>query len=214
MPENQYKTGQRDEKKERTALAPITEAKVQKKSLGKKFKETFICADAREVRDDITDRIIIPSIKELVYDMCTGFLEGIIFNGERRGSRRRRRDRDEGRNGYTDFWKTGSKRDRDEVNSYSRRRIDLDDILFDRYGGSLEDRDDALEVVNCLKQRIRDYDSALVQDVYDLVGRTAPDYMAVKYGWDDINELENGYSITKVREGYVLSLPTPRRLDK
>lgn len=217
MPEvNQYKTGQKtEEKKERTQLAPIVEAKVQKKSLGKRFKETFICADAREVRADVTERIVIPTIKDLLYDMGTGILEGLIFGGERRSGRRRRRDRDEGsRSGYTDFWKTGSKRDREETNSYSRRRIDLDDILFDKYGGTLDDKDDALAVVKALKNRIQDFDSALVQDVYDLIERSAPDYMATKYGWDSVDELENGYSITKVRGGYVLSLPAPHRLER
>lgn len=213
---NKYKSGKVEkEKTERAPIVPVTEAKVQKKTLAKKFKETFICQDAKEVRADVTDRIVIPTIKDLLYDVGTGILEGLIFGGDRRGSRHRsRRDRDSSSDGYTNFWKTGRK-DRDhEVNTYSRRRIDLDDILFDKYGGTLDDRDDALNVVNCLKSRIRDFDSALVQDVYELINMSTPDYTVVDYGWDSIEDLESGYSITKVRGGYILSLPPPHKLDK
>lgn len=214
MPEvNKYKTSSVPEKKpERAPVVPVAKAKIQKKSIGRKLKDTFICQDAREVRQDVTDRIIIPTLKDLLYDMATGMLEGIIFGGESRGrgSRRRRRDVRDSPTGYSDIWKTGKNR---EVNTYSRRRIDLGDILFDEYGGTLDDKDKALEVVGDLKDRIRDFGSALVQDVYDLIEQSAPDYMAVKYGWDSVEELDNGYSITKVSGGYVLSLPPPHRIS-
>ena len=211
MEPNRYKNNK--EKPERTQIVAVTEAKVQKKSLGKKFKDTFFCSDARDVRDDVMDRVVIPTIKDLIYDIGVGIFEGFLFGGDRRSSRRRRRDRDS-KESYTNYYKTGSSsRDRDRDRD-TRRRIDLDDILFDKYGGTLDDRDDALNVVRCLKERIRDFDSALVQDVYDLVNMTAPDYLAVEYGWDSEEDLDSGYSINKVRGGYVLSLPPPHRLDK
>lgn len=217
MPEvNKYKTGNKDkdEKKERTQLQPVVEAKIQKKTIGKKLKETFICQDAKEVRHDVTERVIIPTIKDLLYDVGTGILEGLIFGGDRRGSRRSRRRERESPTGYSDIYKYGSSGKTRDVNTYQKRRIDLDDILFDKYGGTLDDRDDALNVVKCLKQRILDFDTALVQDVYDLVGQSSPDYMTVEFGWDSVDEIERGYSINKVRGGYVLSLPPPHRLDK
>lgn len=215
MADSNYKVAKKDNKPvERTPAAPITTAKVRKKSLGKKFKETFICQDAKEVKDDVVDRVVIPTIKDLVYDIFTGVIEGLLFGGE--GGRRKRRRGSNGEKSnisYTNYYKTSSSRSRDRDDRPSRRQIDLDEIIFDAHGGTLDDRDDAQDVVDGLKQRIHQFGSALVQDVYDFIQITPPDYMVVEYGWDSVDEL-NDYSISKDRGCYILSLPAPHRLDK
>lgn len=95
-------------------------------------------------------------------------------------------------------------RRRDEPRTVSRQaraRHDFDEII-------LENRVEAEEVLDRLFERIEEYGTATVADLYDLVGMTG-DYTDNKYGWTGLATA----SVSRTKGGYVLDLPRPEVLD-
>jgi hypothetical protein len=185
----------------------------QKKSLGKRFLDTFIEDDTSSVGNYIYYDVIIPAAKSMVCDLIGwgGFAEMLLF-GERRGSRTRREG---GRSftSYASYYKgddrdRGRDRDRDrdrggrrEMSRTARARHDFDEIL-------LETRGEAEQVLSHLVDLTIDYGQATVADLYDLVG-IEDAYPDRKWGWKNLR----GASISRSRGAYVINLPRTEELD-
>jgi hypothetical protein len=71
----------------------------------------------------------------------------------------------------------------------------------------LENRTDAEEVLDGLRELIERYDQASVSDFYELVGIT-PDFTDNKWGWTDLRDAR----VQIVRGGFILRLPRTQSL--
>lgn len=197
-----FPSNSKTEKKEVKKVEKVIKGNVKqkKKSLGKKFIETFVGEDIENVGQYIIYDVLVPAAKDAISDMIEGGISMLFYNGDKRGSRTRR----SGSKSYVSYDKCsyGSRdRDRREFSSKSRARFNFDDIV-------LETRGEAEEVLSHLVDLTIDYDQATVADLYDLVGITG-NFTDNKYGWTDLSSA----SVSRTRDGYVLNLPKTMLLD-
>lgn len=179
----------------------IVQGKVvtRKKSLGKRFFETFFGEDTTNVGSYIIQDVLVPAAKSTVSDMVTGGIEMLLFGESRRDNRRRSSS-----GGYTSYSSYYNRKD-------DRRDRDRDDRRDDRRSGGsrhspdeiiLASRGEAEDVLGTLNDLVERYDVASVADLYDMVG-IATSFTDNRYGWDDLR----GSAIRPTRGGYLLILP-------
>lgn len=186
-------------------LSKVTSGKVvkKKKSLGNKFAETFFGDNIEGVSSYVLYDVIIPAAKNMISDTVTNGIEMALF-GKTKGSRTRR-DRGKSYVSYSSYSRdprrsTSRPNERDR-NSRNRASHNFDDII-------LESRGEAEEVLSCLVDLTDEYGMASVADMYDLVGITS-NFTDNKYGWFDLGRA----SVSRVREGYLISLPRTEVID-
>mgnify|MGYP001344743173 FL=1 len=200
FPSNSHKRKEETKKPEKK-VEKVTSGKVvkQKKTLGKKFAETFLGDNIESVSSYIIYDIIIPAAKNMISDTVSNGIEMLLF-GQTRGSRTRR-DRGKSYVSYSNYYKDRDRyRDR-QISQRNRARHNFDDII-------LESRGEAEEVLSHLVDLTEDYGMASVADLYDLVGVTS-NFTDNKYGWDNLSSGR----VVPVRGGYLLELPRPIVLD-
>jgi hypothetical protein len=83
----------------------------------------------------------------------------------------------------------------------ARAKHNFDEIV-------LNSRVEAEEVIDRLYDVVSRYESASVADLYELVGLSST-HTDHKWGWTDIR----GAGVQRVRDGYLLDLPSPEPLD-
>ena len=91
-------------------IAPVVSnpggVKVRKKSLGKKFAETFLVGDVRTVRTYVEKEVIIPAIKKTISDIIKNGVDMMFY-----GTASKSDDKKFGNIDYVSFFgKTQSKR--------------------------------------------------------------------------------------------------------
>lgn len=184
----------------------------RKKTLGTRFREVFLGADADTVREYIIMDVMIPAAKDMITDAVSGGVERMLFGDSQHGGRRSR-SRSRGPNVYTSYDRYSSRdrrdrppfrddrRDRPALSRRARENHDFDDIV-------LATRAEADEVIDRLYDLIREYDAASVSDLYRMLGET-PAFTDDKWGWTDLR----GSRVRHVRGGYLLDIPRPEPLD-
>lgn len=211
FPSNSHNAG--DPKEEKTAEPKRVEKVVvgdverRKKPFGKRFTETFVGGDARNVVQYVLFEVLVPAAKDTIADAVSQGVERMIF-GEARSPSRRTGYRPGGSSSYVSYNKFGSSkrdpRDRDEPRGLSRQartNHQFDEIL-------LATRAEAETVIERLYDLVNEYELATVADLLELVGET-PSYTDGKWGWDDMH----GATVRRVREGYLLDLPKTKPVD-
>jgi hypothetical protein len=177
----------------------------QKKSLGKKFMETFIGEDVGSVSSYIIHDILIPAAKSMVTDMVQGGIEMLLFGERTRGGgRSNSRDRGKSYVSYSNFSNRDKYEDRDRRRDYTNRNKanhNFEDIV-------LSSRAEATDVLNHLVDLIQDYGEATVADLYGMVG-IREEHTDRKYGWMNLASAR----VRPIREGFLLDLPRPILLD-
>lgn len=170
----------------------------KKKPLSKRFAETFLGTDREDVMTYIIHDVVIPAAKSTISDVITGGIEMLLF-GETRGSRTRR-DKGKSYVSYSGYY-NNPRKEASAAESRKRARHNFDDII-------LESRGEAEEVLSVLVDNIDIYGMSTVADLYDLVGITS-NFTDNKYGWTNLASA----TVSRVRDGYLISLPKPVVLD-
>jgi hypothetical protein len=185
-------------------VTKVTKGKVktQEKSALKKFGEAFIEDDAKDIKAYVVSDVLIPAIKNLIFDSVIGSIEMALF-----GTASRSHHRNGGRNettSYSSYYKSGNNSRRRDDDSRRSDRLDYQSIIF-------EERADADEVLDTLCNLIEDYGQATIGDFYDAAGVT-PDNNFTKneeYGWTDLRTA----TVKRGRDGYFISMPREKYLD-
>lgn len=177
-------------------------ATAKKPSLGKKFREQFAGDSASTVGNYILIDVVVPALKNLIWDIGSEGLKKFLFGGASRpgsgvgssilGSR-------SGTN-YTKYSGNASNAQR-EVTPATRATNDFSDVL-------VPTRAEGEEVLDQLQNYIDEYGVVSVNDYYAALGISA-DFTAVKYGWKSISSAE----VRHTREGYLLVMPRPQILE-
>lgn len=177
----------------------------KKKSLSKKFKETFVGGDARSVWGYIFLDVMIPAAKDMMADATSQGMEKMLYGEVRSTSRRGGRGRSQ--NGYVNYSRYSANRPpwepnepRRDVSPRGRQTHDFDEVI-------LETRGEAEQVIEQLFELVSKYEQATVSDLYGLVGISG-DYTDEKWGWTELR----GAQPVRVRNGYLLDLPRPEPL--
>lgn len=194
-----------DGTKSREKVSPVVhrdQVVSTKKPFSKKITETFMTEDTKDVKSWLVMDVLIPGVKNTILDILSMMFFGET-NSRSRGSSRRR-DRDD-RTNYSSYYRGSSNRNsrhRDRDDYYdSDNRIDFRNII-------LRQRDDAENVIEEMRRRIRNTGSVSVADLLDLID-VAGRYTDNNWGWDD----ERDIGIRRVSSGYLIDVTEPRYLD-
>ena len=163
-------------------------AKTKKKGELRKIAEEFILDDVKNIKNYAITDVLIPTIKDAIWDIFTNTLDMFLFNG----SKDHRRGRKTSKVSYRDYY--DSKNDRSKKYGVTDR-FDYDDLEFDSYG-------EADAVLTGMLEVIDSYGVVSVSDMYDMADVTAP-YTANRYGWTSLRNAE----VVRVRNAYIIRLP-------
>lgn len=170
----------------------------KKRSLGKRFGDTFLSEDRGDVGEYLIFDVLIPAAKDTLTDLVGRGLEMLLY-GEARGSYKR--SSGGRRTGHTDYSKySQTERRRPQTTSRARKTMDFDDIVFDS-------RADAEKVLDYIIGRLEDYEVVTVADFYDAAEITG-DYTDNKWGWYDLSDAY----VKRGRDGFIIILPRPEQL--
>lgn len=171
----------------------------KKKSLRSQLKDTFIAGDLKTSVRYVAFDILLPTLRDMIWEAGSGGIEKLIFGDSRR---RGATTPQAGPTGYVSYNRYGMSGGRGSapqraMSRTARARHDFDEIV-------LESRVEAEEVIDQLFDLVSRYESATVADLYELVGlpSTHTDH---KWGWADLR----GAGVTRVRDGYLLDVPGP-----
>lgn len=183
-------------------LTPVVKdpsnTKIRKKSLGKKFSETFLASDIQSVRSYVEKEVIIPAIKRTIVDIVKNGVDMIFF-----GHADRSDDRKGGKFGYVSYseyyGKTQSSRR--EAEPVKKTRYEYDEIIY-KY------KEDADAVLSDMVDLTIDYGHASVADLLQLSGKTSRS-TDNNYGWTHLS----GVKVLPTRGGYIIDFPKPVIFD-
>ena len=201
---NSYKSKGSDNKTERKKIKKVVTGvvKTKKKSAGKKVLENFILEDIDSVKSYVISSVVIPAVKDILYDTITSGLS-MLLSGDGGGSRsgyRGRRSSSE-YDSYQQYYKDKNKRSSKSRTPDRTDRYSNDDVILDS-------RVEAEEVLEVLNEYIDEFGMVSLLEFYESVGKTS-NYTDSKYGWFDLKSA----SISRTRDGYLIKLPRPVLLD-
>lgn len=190
---------------ERRSVDKVVEGQVvrRKKPLGKRIKETFLGGDNRSIGEFIFQDVIIPNIRDMIFEAGQQGLERSLYPGSEPRAFRRgvgSRPGDPRRHVNYNGIARGPARDRLEDRTMSRRaraNHDFGEII-------LATRPEAEAVLEGLFALLEQYEVATVSDLYEMTG-VSSQFTDRNWGWTDLR----GTDIRRIREGYLLDLPRP-----
>lgn len=169
----------------------------RKKGLFNRAANSIVEDTGEGVMEYIVTEVLIPAAKNMIADAFSQGIERLLFGGTRSS-------RSSGtRPGYTSYNKVHNRTSytRPELTRQQRARHDFDDIILDN-------RPEAEDVLDQLRELVDKYEVATVADLYQMVGLTE-DFTDQKWGWYDLKHA----GIRVIRGGYILSLPRPQPIE-
>jgi hypothetical protein len=197
-------TGERREKIERVTSA---EASRRKRGLGRQFKDTFIGGSARGAFDYMITDVVIPAIRDTIFDAIQGGLDRLIYGDHRprRGTPPSFYSANPPRVNYQGIMSNPQRPNTPPpsrmLSRRSRARHDFDEII-------IPNRAEAEETLDRMYDELSRYGRVTVAILYELVGiqSTHTDH---KWGWTQLR----GARVRSLRNGgYLLDLPEPEPL--
>ena len=198
-----------DEKDNKVVPELKQEPIVKKAPMRSRVVSAIIAEEARDVKEYLIFDVIIPTIKQTLFDLVTNALNLTLF-GKPNSSMNRDRDRGpyvsyssySSSRGYDKYEREERTRDRrDRYEKYVDIRH-LDRVEF-RY------REDAVDVINFLEDNLNEFGYATVADFLS-AAHLETNSVHNKWGWYDIGkptpqQLSNGR--------FYVKLPKPRPID-
>lgn len=178
------------------AVATGTTSK-RKRSLFKRFADTFFTEDVGDVKTYILYDVVIPAIKENVADIINSAVSMIFFGETSRRSRKPSGGSIGSKINYGGYFNSGERKER--MPAYNRSRIahNFEDVVFDNRADAESVLDGMIEILNS------EYRQVSVADFYDLAG-ISTSFTDNKYGWTDLR----GSRVTgSPSRGYIIELP-------
>lgn len=176
-------------------------AKIGKKSGLTRLTDIFRPDDISDVKGYLLKDILIPEIRETVYEILRKTIDGLFSHGKSRGtnySSYTSASRISYSSSYTN--PTRTTKGPNTVDS----SFNYENIIFDKRG-------DAEAVLIAMQDIISQYKAVSVADLYDLAEISTSNYSLNNYGWTDINTQNS--KIVRTTEGYKLFLPKATPLN-
>lgn len=182
-----------------------TEIIIQKKSLGKKFKDLIVEADFRSVGHYVIADVLLPAIKNLVVDTTTQGIQRAIYGD----SAIRRRNF-----GYNPGPRITYNAPVNRVYGYGGSPITVPSrtaplpnqgprsLRPERNEYIISSREEADLVLETMSDIIDNYQQVSVADFNELIGLPST-HVDNKWGWTYIGNAK----VLQVREGYLIDLP-------
>ena len=199
LPSNSYskKSPAGSEKK----INPIqTSARIRKVPLQSKIKDTFVGEPMKDVGLQVLMDVIVPAIKDLIFDSGREGLSRILYGATSRpGPRPQSQHTSYGKMsmGSGQTMRMSQPRSMDQT---ARATHDFGQIIFDSKG-------EAEAILDSLLDLLTTYDMVSVSDLYEIVGMKS-EYTDRDWGWTSLAAA----GVDRTRDGYILSLPKTRQL--
>jgi hypothetical protein len=179
-----------------------------KKSVGRKFVDTFIQEDAEDIKSYVLFDVIIPGIKNLVLDIAEMAFFG-TSGGSDRGRKSKSSDRTDYKSYYGGYTRSSRERDRDRRRTRDRGsdRSGRDDKL-DYQSIILKNREDAEDLIDEMRHRINKFGSCSIAELFDMIDEPS-NYNDNNWGWED----ERDISLRRVSKGYLIDVVKAYYLD-
>lgn len=203
IPGNSHKLRETEAPEPREKIEKIIEGKVvtRKQPVWKRVAHSMVADDVQHVGDFVVADVLVPAIKNLIYDIITQGSARTLF-----GTSRARRNGMGGGAGPVSSLKTAYNRVSEngessrQLSKETQARHDFDMIVLDS-------RAEAVDVVESLIALVGRYNQASVSDLYDLVGVTGS-FTDRRWGWTNLDDAD----VRQVRGGFLLDLPRPTEL--
>lgn len=180
---NKSKTEKKDQPHEKKIQKVVSNGvTINKKRFFNKFKNSMVSEDVGTVGEYVVKDIILPTIKDLIFNAARGALEMILYgNASGRNGR--------GKNVPYNSISTNSGVYRYDVsrnnqNNKNNRQPPID--YFDVNNVGFKTRADAEMVLDSLRTVLEEYPTVSITDFYDAFDTSAP-YTANNYGWSNLS---------------------------
>lgn len=156
---------------------------------------------------DISDRFIkfskdtiLPAAKDAAVDMFKRWVDVMVY-GEERGRSNRNVDLG-GRQfvSYSGYYQQNNRNRRSSRTDFNDVSRNLDDQVF-------ENRPDAEDVLDRLKDELSKFGEVSIAIFFDSIGKTTP-FTANKYGWTNLDDA----FVSRVNDGWIINFPEPEVL--
>jgi hypothetical protein len=138
--------------------------------------------------------VLLPAVKTTIIDVITNGIEMLVYGeGSRPKHLKRRGDRS-----YVSY---NSIHDERRRRNTPRTRHSFGEVILDS-------REDAETVLDTLVDYVDRYDEVTVADFYHAVGLES-EWADNEWGWDSLGSAQ----VRRTREGYIIIMPKPMRLD-
>lgn len=184
---------------------------LKRKTPGQRFTETFLNnGDVRTVGQTILMDVIVPALKEMIFNSGRDALSMFLFGDTRASRTGGLRSVGGITRDYTSYSSNivSRTRDRDRVDIYRPEdSVKYNNLVF-------EIRGDAENILFNMRDYINTYDDIQIVKLYELVreqtGIQIPmNAQDAKFGWSDLTNA----CVRQVRGGYLLELPNPIVLE-
>lgn len=181
--------------------------KKHKKTFGRVIYDIFIAQDFSTVADNVSTKVIVPYLKDLLVDALIFGIEESIYGSGSNGRARRRaksqssRYADRDRTSYSDYYESGRDSSRSSGDKRSRE-LKAGDMLEDVV---MKDRATAEWLLDELQDFIDRFGRVTVNDLNDVLGRTGSGFNTSYFGWKSLADVK----IKRVYDGYLVDFPEP-----
>ncbi len=196
--------GNSNKSKERKTLAPVVSGNSirKKKTIGKRLTEAFVADDISNVKSYIIRDVIIPAIKETMFDTLVGSLEMTLFGRSvikhYRGTQNTQTNTS--RINYNGVSTQSIRQNTSSV--VNTQKIPIDDVIVPTF-------EEAQKVIAEMKSAIMEYGNVRVSDFYSAC-RAPYDFTDEKWGWENLGNAEAVY-LRGGRGGFI-NIPRPIEL--
>lgn len=188
----------------REPIKPVTsaEAKQRKRGLGSQFKDTFFSGTGKDALGYVAEDIVVPAIRDIIYDALQGGLDRLIYGDSRTTRRRHSGPLGSSNAGHVNYagmsTSSAPTTAQRSISRQARARHEFDELVIP----SLQEANDVLDNMYEVLSR-QGYVS--VADLYALTDVRA-DHTDMKWGW---TSLRGSRALPRGRRlgGYVLDLP-------
>ena len=181
---------------DRAKQLPVVKSNVvsKKQGLGRKFAETFLADNAKDVKSYIFSDVLIPTIRDGIFDIISGGLSMILYGNS--SSRRSK-----GSGNYINYASFSSPSKKERSKPAVSNRFAYNDIIF-------ETRSDAIDVKETMEDILERFNVVSVADYYELAGLDSS-FTDQKYGWKNLDTV----SVARDIDGYKLRMPPATMID-
>lgn len=175
---------------------PVVNSAVKIKKKG--IKDEFTKQDSETIKNHVMRDIILPSIKNILFDSVMSALKMTLFGTDDIGTRNSSSNARPSCNvQYGSFYRSNDRMPK-QTNVNIGMGFDYDKLIF-------QTSRDATIVLNNMDEMIDNGYTVTVGDLYDLSNVTVKNPYVNNYGWTDLRTA----SVIQVRDGWVIKLPRP-----
>lgn len=204
----EYRSNSHKSREGQTEIAPVKKVEkvvtdtvqTRKKTGVQKLAEAFIAEDMNTVRDYILTDVVIPTIKNCIWEViCDGLGMAMGVTTDRF----KRNQAPASRISYSSYYDDRNRQrdDRRSPEGYARSGRSFDDIVF-------RSRGDAELVLEKMDEMVSVYSVVSVADMYDMAELDCP-HTYNKYGWTNLRKA----AVKPVKGGYIIDLPRAMPLN-